>query len=147
MCDPKGWWGRTRYAVAATHGVWAKVMSKTFIALMIVLAVVFGLLLAGLYAGVLPVQVGNARLNSIEGMALGTLALVAGFGIVALVLVIVVAVLYGLGVLFAGLLVIIPLVVLISIFPALSPFLLIGLVIYWFIRRKKKKDELPSLNT
>ena len=81
-------------------------------------------------------------------MALGTLALVAGFGVVALVLVIVVAVLYGLGVLFAGLLVIIPLVVLISIFPALSPFLLIGLVIYWFIRRKKKKkDELPSLNT
>ena len=146
--EPKGWWGRTRYAVAATHGVWAKVMSKTFIALMIVLAVVFGLLLAGLYAGVLPVQVGNARLTSIEGMALGTLALVAGFGVVALVLVVVVAVLYGLGVLFAGLLVIIPLVVLISIFPALSPFLLIGLVIYWFIRRKKKKkDELPSLNT
>lgn len=151
--EPKGWWGRTRYAVAATHGVWAKVMSKTFIALMIVLAVVFGLLLAGLYAGVLPVQVGNARLNSIEGMALGTLALVAGFGVVALALVIVVAVLYGLGVLFAGLLVIIPLVVLISIFPALSPFLLIGVVIYWFMRRNKKKvdekkdDELPSLNT
>ena len=145
---PTGWWGRTRHAISATHGVWAKVMSVTFITLMITLAVIFGLALAGLYTGMLPVHVGTARLDSIEGMALGTLALLVGFGAVALALVVVVAVLYGLGVLFAGLLVIIPLVVLIGIFPALAPFVLIGLVGYWFWRRKQKnRKDLPTPDT
>ena len=145
---PKGWWGRTRHAISATHGVWAKVMSVTFITLMITLAVIFGLALAGLYTGMLPVHVGTARIDSIEGMALGTLALLVGFGAVALALVVVVAVLYGLGVLLAGLLVIIPLVVLIGVFPALAPFLLIGLAVYWFWRRKQRKNgELPTLDT
>jgi hypothetical protein len=141
---PKGWWGRTRHAIATTHGVWTKVMSVTFITLMVVLAIVFGLALAALYSGVLPVQVGDMRVDSVEGLALGTLALLVGFGAVALAIVVVVAVLYGIGVLFAGLLVIIPLVVLIGIFPALSPFLLIGLAVYWFWWRKNKQKAPAS---
>jgi hypothetical protein len=138
---PKGWWGRTRHAVATTHGVWAKVMSVTFITLMIALAVVFGLALAGLYTGMLPVHMGDFHLAGLEGMALGTLGLLVGFGVVALVLVIVVGVLYGLGLLFAGLIVIIPLIVLISAIPALAPFILIGLAVYWFWWRKRDKKR------
>lgn len=138
---PKGWWGRTRHAVAATHGVWAKVMSVTFITLMIALAVVFGLALAGLYTGMLPIHMGDLHLAGLEGMALGTVGLLVGFGAVALVLVIVVGVLYGLGLLFAGLIVIIPLIVLISSIPALAPFILIGLAVYWFWWRKRDKKK------
>lgn len=74
-------------------------------------------------------------------MALGTVGLLVGFGAVALVLVIVVGVLYGLGLLFAGLIVIIPLIVLISSIPALAPFILIGLVVYWFWWRKRDKKK------
>jgi hypothetical protein len=138
---PKGWWGRTRHAIATTHGVWAKIMSVTFITLMIALAVIFGLALAGLYTGMLPINIGQAKLGGFEGMAIGTLTLLVGFGAVALVLVIVVALLYGLGLLFAGLLIVIPLIILISVFPALAPFVLIGLAIYWFWWRKRDKTE------
>ena len=134
---PKGWWGHTRQAVATTHGVWAKIMSVTFITLMIALAVVFGLLLAGLYTGMLPIKMGAARLDGIEGMALGTLGLLVAFGAVALALLVVVGVLYGLGLLVAGLVIIIPLIFLISSVPALAPFVLVGLAVYWFWWRKR----------
>ena len=138
---PKGWWGHTRRAVTTTHGVWAKVMSVTFITLMIALAVVFGLALAGLYTGMLPVRMGEVGLGGVEGMALGTLALLVAFGAVALVLLVIVGLLYGLGLLFAGLVIIIPLVMLISAVPALAPFVLIGLAVYWFWWRKRDKNK------
>ena len=142
---PKGWWGKTRYAIATTHGVWAKIMSKTFIVLMIALALVFGLALAALYTGLLPFNVGDIELGGLEGMAMGTVLLVAAFGVVALVLLIVVGLLYGLGLLFAGLLIIIPLIILISVFPALAPFILIGGAAYWwFVYRNKKDTRTPS---
>ena len=139
---PGGWWGRARHAAATTHGVWAKVMSVTFITLMVVLAVVFGLMLAALYSGVLPMQVGDAHLDGIEGKALGTLILIAAFAVVALVLLVVVGVLYGLGLMVAGLLILIPLIVAVSMVPALAPFILIGLAVYWFWWRKREKNPL-----
>ncbi len=138
---PKGWWGKTRYAIATTHGVWAKIMSTTFVAMMIGLAVIFGLAIAGLYTGLLPMNIGNSRIDGLEGMALGTLMLVAVFGVVALVLLVVVGVLYGLGLLFAGLLFIIPLIVVIAAFPALAPFIVIGFLVYWFWFRKRRKSK------
>ena len=46
---------------------------------------------------------------------------------------------YGLGFLFAALLVFIPAMILISLFPVVSPFILIGLIIYW-VSKKRKKD-------
>ena len=136
---PTGWWGRARHAAAATHGVWAKIMSVTFITLMVALAVVFGLMLAALYTGMLPIQMGDAHLGGVEGKALGTVLLLAAFAAVALALLVVVGILYGLGLLAAGLLIFIPLIVLISAVPALAPFILIGLAVYWFWWRKREK--------
>jgi hypothetical protein len=135
---PKGWWGKTRHAIAASHGVWAKIMSKTFIALMVALAIVFGLALAALYAGLMPLNIADVELSGLEGMALGTLLLLVGFGVVALVLLVVVGLLYGLGLLFAGLLIIIPLIILISVFPAVAPFVLMGALGYWWFAKRKK---------
>ncbi len=134
---PQNWWTRTRAAIATTHGVWAKIISFTFTTLMMIAAVLFGLALAALYAGVLPVNIAGTPLVGAEGMAVGTMALVVGFAAVALAVVVVVAVLYGLGVMAAGLLLFIPVVILIGSFPALAPFLLIGFVIYWFVKRKR----------
>ena len=53
---------------------------------------------------------------------------------------VVVAVLYGLGFLLAGLLIFIPIVVLASLFPVLSPFIVIGLAIYWFAKKRRQGD-------
>ena len=139
---PTGWWSRTRHAAAATHGVWAKVMSVTFITLMVVLAVVFGLMLAALYSGALPMQVGDAHLDGIEGKALGTLLLIAAFAVVALIILVVVGLLYGLGILLVGVLIFALLATLVGMVPALAPFILIGLALYWFWWRKREKNPL-----
>jgi hypothetical protein len=56
-----------------------------------------------------------------------------------LALAIVLAVVYGLGFLFVGLVIFIPLVVLVSLFPVFAPFILAGLGIWWFVRRSKRK--------
>ena len=125
--------------VKRTHSVWGNIISFTFIALMILLAVAFGVALAAMLAGALPVQIDGMQLHGLEGMALGSLGLLAGFAVLTVAVVIVVAVIYGLGVLFAGLLIFIPIVILIALFPALAPGILVGLLIYWFVRRKRKK--------
>ncbi|HEX4858912.1 MAG TPA: histidine kinase [Usitatibacteraceae bacterium] len=135
-----GWWDRSKSAAATTHGVWARIMSTTFITLMISVGVLFGLAFAAMLAGVLPVNIGGMQLEGLEGAAVGGVALLVGFCAVALVLLIVVGVLYGLGLLLAGLLLIIPLIILVSLFPALAPFILVGGAAYWFfVHRKKKK--------
>jgi len=141
---PQGWWARTRSAASTTHGVWAKIVSMTFITLMLAAAVLFGLLLAGLYTGVVPVNIGDMPVGGVEGKALGTLVLIAAFAVVALAIVIVVAVLYGLGVMLAGLLLFIPLMILIASFPALAPFILCGLAIYWWIKRRRAGPGGPQ---
>ena len=69
-------------------------------------------------------------------------AVIAGMIAIAIV----VAVFYGLGFLFAALLILIPAIVAISLFPVLSPFILIGLAIYWFWwkRRKDARKSEPT---
>jgi Histidine kinase len=138
---PKGWTGRTLSAVGTTHSVWARAMSFTFIGLMVLLAILFGLALAAMAAGWLPLSIHDTALplSGMEGMAVGSVILLFVFGLLALVALLVVAIIYGLGVLAAGLLVFIPLMILISVFPALSPFVLFGLIIYWWFFKRKKK--------
>jgi len=138
---PRGWTGRTLSAVGTTHSVWARAMSFTFIGLMVLLAIMFGLALAAMAAGWLPLSIYDAALplSGMEGMAVGSVILLFVFGLLALAALLVVAIIYGLGVLAAGLLVFIPLMILISVFPALSPFVLFGLIIYWWFFKRKKK--------
>ncbi len=137
----KGWAGRTMSAVGTTHSVWARAMSFTFIGIMAALAIMFGLALAAMAAGWMPLSIGGSTvpLSGVEGMAVGSVLLLFVFGLLALVALLVVAIIYGLGVLAAGLLVFIPLMILISVFPALSPFVLFGLIIYWWFWRRKPK--------
>ncbi len=125
--------------VSRTHRAWGRVISSAFVALMILLAVIFGIAWAALLAGILPVNINNVELGGIEGMAIGSLLLVAGFCAVALGLLVVVGVIYGLGLLLTGLLIFIPAVIIIAMFPALAPLILIGLLIYWFVRRRKRR--------
>lgn len=125
--------------VSSTHRAWGRVLSSTFVALIIMLAVIFGIAWAALLAGILPVNINDVEIGGIEGMALGSLLLVAGFCAVALGLLVVVGVIYGLGLLLTGLLIFIPAVIVVAMFPALAPLILIGLMIYWFVRRRTRR--------
>ena len=136
--EPATGWSRIWSATSKTHSVWTRILSVVFLGM---LAVLVGLLvvgLLGLYTGWMPVLVGDLELDGIEGMALGSIGLLIGFGAATLAVGIIVAVLYGLGFLFAGLLVFIPAMILISVFPVLLPFGLIWLAIYWFWWRKRR---------
>jgi hypothetical protein len=125
------------YATSKTHGLWARLLARTFMVLMVVLA---GLLLLGFVAlltGWMPVQMGDLQLDGIEGLAVGSVGLLIGFGAAALVVAILVGVLYGLGFLFAGLLVFVVVSIAIGLLPAVAPFVLIGLLIWWAVTKRK----------
>ncbi len=132
-------WGRVWHATSKTHSVWARLLARTFVVLMVVLA---GVLLAGFVAlltGWLPVQVGDLQLDGIESLAIGSVGLLIGFGAMALTVAIVLTVVYGLGFLFAALMVFIPAVILISVFPFLAPFILMGLGLWWLLTRRSNR--------
>ena len=136
---PASPWRRVVHLGSQSHSVWVQVVSRILAVLMVLLCGAFVLALVGLYTGWMPVQVGDLRLDGVEGMALGSVGLLAGFGVVALAILFVVAVLYGLGFFLAALLLLIPLVILVSIFPVAAPFILIALAIYWSVRRRNRK--------
>ena len=140
---PKTGWRRAWGAAAKTHSVWTRILSTIFVSLMTILSVLLVIGLIALYAGWIPVNIGHSRLGGLESMALGSVGLLAGFAVAALVAAIVVAVIYGLGFLFAGLLIFIPIVILISLVPPLAPFAAIGFLIYWFWWRNRAK---PAAN-
>ncbi|MBK8741567.1 MAG: histidine kinase [Betaproteobacteria bacterium] len=144
LAAPVTGWRRAWQATSKTHSVWAWIASRLFIGLMFLLALVFLVALIGLYTGWMPVDIGDLQLHGIEGMALGSVLLLVGFAVSALAIAIVVAVFYGLGFLFAGLLVLVPAIILISLFPVLAPFILIGLAIYWFWWKKRKTAGGPG---
>ena len=137
---PNGFAARTWWVARKTHGVWLRVLKFTLIAAIALLGVILLLGLTGVATGLMPLQFGNTQIHGMEGMALGSVALLLVFAVLAVVAVILTVVIYGLGMLFAGLLVIVPLIIVVSLFPVLSPFLLFGLLVWWLARRNKKKN-------
>lgn len=136
---PARGWNRIWHATSKTHNVWALLLARTFMVLMVVLASV---LLAGFVAlltGWLPVQVGDVQLDGIESIAIGLVGLLIGFGAMTLAVAIGLTVVYGLGFLFAALVVFIPAIVLISAFPVLAPFILVGIGVWWLLTRRNNR--------
>ena len=137
---PSGFAARTWWVARKTHRVWLRVLTFTLVSAMILLGVMLLLGLTGVATGLMPLQLGNAQLGGMQGMALGSVALLLAFVALALVAVVLTVVIYGLGMLFAGLLVIVPIIILVSLFPVLAPFVLFGLLVWWLVRRNKNKS-------
>ena len=129
-------------AAGRAHRGWGSVISSAFVVSMILVAVLFGVALAALLAGHLPVTIDGTQvsLEGLPSMALGSLGLFAAFSLVALAVTVVIAAVYGLGLLFAGLVIFVPVVIVVSLVPTLAPLVLIGLVVYWIFRKRRKPD-------
>ena len=136
---PTGFAARTWWIARKTHSVWLRVLTISFVGVMILLGVFLVLGLIGMATGMMPFQFFDFDLSGVEGMALGSVALLATFCLLVLVAIILTVLAYGLGVLFAVLLIGIPIIILISTMPALSPFILLGLLIWWLVKRHHKK--------
>jgi hypothetical protein len=138
---------KTLAAMGTAERAWRKGLSFAFVVLVVVAAVLAGLGMVGVATGVLPVQIGDDTLGGATGALVGTAGIAAGFAVVVLCLAIVLAVVYGLGFLFAGIAIFVPLVVLVSLFPVLAPFILVALGIWWLMRRNKRKAEAAAVAT
>ncbi len=133
---------RTLAAMGSAERAWRKGLSFAFVVLVVAAAVFAGLGMVGVATGLFPVQIGADTVGGATGALIGTAGIAAAFAVVVLALAIVLAVVYGLGFLFVGLAIFIPLVVLVSVFPVLAPFILLGLGIWWVYRRIRSKDEV-----
>ena len=141
---PKTWHDKTLHFAARTHSFWANLLVKAFGFIVALLGVMFIIGMIGLVSGMLPMTIGEMRITGIEGMALGTIALLLAFGALSIVALVVLAVIYGLGFLLLAVAIGVPVIVLLSIFPALLPFAVIGFVVYWFWWRKRTKAAVTE---
>jgi hypothetical protein len=79
-------------------------------------------------------------LSAPTGALIGSAGILLAFCVMVLALALVIAIIYGLGFVFAALAIFIPIVVLVALFPVLSPFVLLGLGIWWLVRRNRSTD-------
>ncbi len=140
---PKGAAMRTLAAMGTAERAWRKGLSFTFVVLVTIAAVFAGLGVVGVATGVLPVQIGDEVVGGPTGALIGTAGIAAAFAIVVVALAAVLAVVYGLGFLFVGLAIFIPIVILVAMTPALAPFILLALAIVWLVRRSNKPKDTP----
>jgi hypothetical protein len=142
--QPKTAAGKMLSAMGTAERVWRKSLSFAFVGLVAVLAVLAGLAIAGIVTGILPVQIGDESIGGAGGALIGTAGIFLAFGIVVLVLAAVLALVYGLGFMFAGLAIFIPVVVIVAAAPALAPLVLLGLGLWWLIRRNKREKAAAA---
>jgi hypothetical protein len=109
----------------------------------VIAAVFAGLGVVGVATGVLPVQIGDEVVGGPTGALIGTAGIAAAFAVIVVVLAVVLAIVYGLGFLMLGLAIFIPVAILVAMTPALAPFILIGLAIWWLVRRSKADSKTP----
>jgi hypothetical protein len=136
---PKTWRGKTLRFAARTHSFWANLLVKAFVVIVSLLGVLFIVGMIGLATGSLPMSIAGTRITGVEGMALGTLALLLAFGALSIAALVVVAVIYGLGFLLFAIAIGVPILVLLSLFPPLLPVAVVGFLLYWFWWRKRTK--------
>ncbi|MFN7815269.1 MAG: histidine kinase [Burkholderiales bacterium] len=139
------WRSKILHFAARTHSFWANLLVKAFGFIVALLGVMFIIGIIGLASGLLPMTIGDTPISGIEGMALGTIALLLAFGALSIAALVVLAVIYGLGFLLLAVAIGVPVIVLLSIFPALLPFAVIGFVVYWFWWRKRTKAAATAL--
>ncbi len=136
--------GKVLSAVGTAERTWRKTLSFAFVAMVVVAAVVSGLLAFGVFTGNVPIQVGSETITGPGGALLGAAGIAIAFVAVVIVLAVVAAIIYGLGWLFLGLAIFIPIVILIALSPALAPVILVLLFVWWLFRRKEKAEPAPA---
>lgn len=131
-------WRRVWQATRTVHGLWARLLGHSFVVLLVALAGVLLACLLALLVGWLPVHVGDLQVDGIEGLMIGSGGLLAGFSAIALAIATVLAVVYGLSLLFVGLAIFIPTVILLGMMPVLAPVVLMALGLWWVLTRNRR---------
>jgi hypothetical protein len=142
---PKTTAGKVLSAVGTAERTWRKTLSFAFVAMVVVAAVVSGLLAFAVLTGTVPIQVGSETVTGPAGALLGAAGIAIAFVAVVLVLAVVAAIIYGLGWLFVGIAIFIPVVIVIALAPALAPVILVLLLVWWIFRKRKDAGSAPRV--
>jgi hypothetical protein len=137
-----GWRGalsKTWRIAGKAHGAWARFLRATFVVLLVLLGLCTVAFVIAVGTGAYPFTMGYQQFSGFGGMAMAAVAGVAVFIVCALVLGLLMVLLYGTGVF--GVLTIVFLL-LTTVFSALTPLVplaVVGIIIYWIIKRGKTK--------
>ena len=131
---------RTLRAMGTVERWWRKGLSFAFVGLVVVSAVLCGLLIVGVNTGLVPVQMGEDLVGGPMGAAFGTFGILIAFCVAVLALAVVGAVIYGLGFVLVGVAIFVVIATLIGLMPVLAPLILLGLGIWWLVRRQRAKE-------
>jgi hypothetical protein len=140
---PQGRAARALAAAGSAERAWRKGLSFAFVGLVAIAAVCAGLAIVGILAGELHVTIADGYIEGAPGALIGAVGVAIAFVVIVLALAIVVAIVYGLGFVFAALAIFIPIMILVSVFPVLAPFVLAGLFVWWLIRRANRRSPPP----
>ena len=135
---------RALSAFGTVERAWRKGLTYTFMVLVVVAAIVSAFAALGVLTGTLPVMLGDDMVGRGAGAFIGTAGIVLAFVVVVLALAIVLAVIYGLGFFLAGLAVFVAVIVMVALFPLMAPFILLGVGIWWLVRRSKQRAQIES---
>ena len=97
--------------------------------------------LVGILTGALHVRIGQGYIDGAPGALIGAVGVTLAFVVVVLALAVVVAVVYGLGFVFVGLAIFVPIMIAVAIFPVLAPFVLLVLLAFWLVRRARRRSN------
>jgi two-component sensor histidine kinase len=132
--QPQSWWRRMFSALGTTERVWRRMLSWSFAAFIVIAAMACATLLGMIYSGAIPVHLGAHNMTGVEGMAVATLGVMLLFVVLVLVGALLAAIGYGLGALFVGLLIFVPLMVLTAMAPVLVPIGIVAFGVWWWLR-------------
>ena len=137
---PARFFARLGAFLKGAHEVWQRFLIATYSVLMIGIGIAFvGAWVAQIF-DLLPMEIVtdavNLQFTGVGGTVLTGLILLAVYGILSLVLLIVFLLLYGIGFVVAGMILLAPVMLAISVLTPLVPLLIVGLLIYLLVRRK-----------
>ncbi len=139
-----GFWPQTWLVLAAMERGWRKGLYYFFLALVFIAGVAAIAGVVAVAAGALPVTLGDDVVTGPAGVLVALAGAIIAFVVVVAALAIAVLVLYGLGFFLLGLLVFVAMVVTISLSFAFAPLILIGLAIWWIVRRSRPRPPEQS---
>ncbi|MBP7081546.1 MAG: histidine kinase [Rhodocyclaceae bacterium] len=137
---PARFFARLGSFLQSAHGVWQRFLIATYSVLMIGIGIAFLGAWVGQMFDLLPLEIVTDAVNlqfiGVGGTVLSGLTLLAVYGLLSLVLLLVFLLLYGMGFVVTGMILLAPVMLAISVLTPLVPLLIVGLLIYLLVRRK-----------
>ncbi len=124
---------------------WRKALYYLYLALLVLAALACVGGVVGIAVGVIPVVMDDNPLAGPFGVLIGLAGVIIGFIAVAAVLALIVLLIYGMGFFFIALAMFVIAAVLVGLSPVFAPIVLLGLGIWWLVKRNRASSQAPAV--